>query len=288
MNGQTASVPALYHQNIAMQDENTSHRKLADRVSANAVVLDVGCACGDMGVYLKQSRQCSMSGIEYSEERLTIARQTGAYELLIQADLNTFTPLGHFPPDSFDFIIFGDILEHLYSPEAVLRGFLPLLKKNGHILISLPNITHASVITQLLLNKFEYIDDGIFDRTHIRFFASGNINFLLSKNNLEVIHCDHVTYDLGGFKGEYFQQISLTTARHISKLGYTAIFQYVIDAKQTKSAYNKLINYNFRQIETLSEKTSASIRAIQNKYTLPKLLWMKLKYIIKKHIKGSL
>ncbi|WP_304008640.1 hypothetical protein [Desulfovibrio piger] len=41
-----------YHKNIAALDENTSHHKLAARVPAGTSVLDIGCACGDMGIFL--------------------------------------------------------------------------------------------------------------------------------------------------------------------------------------------------------------------------------------------
>ena len=46
-----------------------------------------------------------------------------------------------------------------------------MLKKEGCLLISTPNIAHNSIIINLLNNYFEYTDVGILDNTHLKFYT---------------------------------------------------------------------------------------------------------------------
>src|SRR5205823_143462 len=74
-------------------------------------------------------------------------------------------------PGSIDCILFGDILEHLIEPGSVLRRLKPLLKPDGIILCSIPNVQHHSMIAALLRSDFQYAEAGLLDSTHLRFFT---------------------------------------------------------------------------------------------------------------------
>lgn len=57
----------------------------------------------------------------------------------------------HFEPESFDFINFGAVLEHLYDPDAALRQALQWLRPGGIIHVEVPSSGH--LITRIL-NRF--------------------------------------------------------------------------------------------------------------------------------------
>ena len=79
----------------------------------------------------------------------------------------------------YDYIIMGDVLEHLIHPEDLLLKIKDWLSPNGMILTSIPNILHFSAILPILMGNFDYADSGILDRTHLRFFTKYNsINLL--------------------------------------------------------------------------------------------------------------
>ena len=46
-----------------------------------------------------------------------------------------------------------------------------MLKDNGKILVSIPNIAHYDIIRGLFNDQFNYSKVGILDNTHIRFFT---------------------------------------------------------------------------------------------------------------------
>lgn len=130
-------------------------------------VLEVGCACGstliEIGRLFPGSR---LYGIELDDGPASIAKHFASIsnEDIEKANLN-------YPENYFDYIIFGDVLEHLRAPEAVLHVMKKYLKSDGKILASIPNVMHISVIKPLLNGFWSYEDAGILDRTHLKFFT---------------------------------------------------------------------------------------------------------------------
>jgi hypothetical protein len=83
--------------------------------------------------------------------------------------------------------VFGDILEHLREPEKLLVKAREYLKPDGRIIISVPNITHWSVRLMILTGNFFYMERGILDRTHLRFFTRRSMKKLLEECGFETI-----------------------------------------------------------------------------------------------------
>lgn len=59
-------------------------------IESDATILDVGCACGDMGAALKGSRTCALFGMEYDGDSIKSALAKKAYEKIDKVDLNNF------------------------------------------------------------------------------------------------------------------------------------------------------------------------------------------------------
>jgi SAM-dependent methyltransferase len=99
------------------------------------------------------------------------------------ADLESAPPLLH---DPFEAIIYGDVLEHLSDPTAVLRALDQFLAPGGAVIVSVPNVAHLWVRLSLLVGRFDYADRGILDRTHLRFFTRRTLLELLRSAGLRV------------------------------------------------------------------------------------------------------
>jgi 2-polyprenyl-3-methyl-5-hydroxy-6-metoxy-1,4-benzoquinol methylase len=81
----------------------------------------------------------------------------------------------------YDIIILADILEHLIEPEKTLEKLIPFLNDDGLIYISLPNMRNYKAIYQIFLKgDFKYEEEGILDKTHLRFFCKKNMRNLIS------------------------------------------------------------------------------------------------------------
>jgi len=87
----------------------------------------------------------------------------------------------------FDLIIINDVIEHINDYENFLKSLANKLVQNGYIIGSIPNIRHYSSIYSLLIKKdWQYCSEGIFDKTHLRFFTKKSIRRLFIENNYKI------------------------------------------------------------------------------------------------------
>ena len=133
------------------------------------LVLDIGCGTGALGLQFKQRNpQARVFGIEGDARAAAIAARrldgviTGDIEALALPDRFT---------GAVDCLIYGDVLEHLRDPWALLRRHAALLSPVGVLLASLPNVEHWSFAARLLQGGWRYEESGLFDRTHLRWFS---------------------------------------------------------------------------------------------------------------------
>lgn len=210
---------------------NDSKSILFRYVSTGATVLDVGCACGDLGVALHSNKGCSMYGMEYNTGSVLFSQGTGAYKQVIQVDLNQLSKNAY--PEyfrKFDYIIFGDVLEHILDPGEVLGKMLCYLKPGGRFLVSLPNIAHASIKAGLLVDDFTYTDNGLLDTTHIRFFTHKTIPTFLAKNLLKIESFEVTSIGMWGSQpSDPFPQLPAATIQNIFEDPHSLICQYVME-----------------------------------------------------------
>jgi SAM-dependent methyltransferase len=144
-------------------------------------ILDAGAASGYLGKVWKANGHYVV-GIEYDEATAETARDY--YDALQIADIESFI----FPDSGeFDYIVFADVLEHLRDPAAVLRRCLPALKESGKLIISVPNVANWVIRLSLLFGNFDYMDRGILDRTHLRFFTLKSLEELMNEVSCEVL-----------------------------------------------------------------------------------------------------
>ena len=178
-----------YHRSFDPQGQD-SLAKLARLVRPGSLVLDVGCGPGVLAAYLSEQRACYVDGIEGD----AASAQQGArfFRSLWVADLEAEDPAMLVAGARYDAIICADILEHLREPERLLRHLLPLLKDDGELFLSVPNVAHAGLIAELLGGELRYRDEGLLDRTHIHFFTRDSLLRLLDACGLRVYSFDSV------------------------------------------------------------------------------------------------
>lgn len=258
-----ATRAAIYRVPAVLPDvQNDSKSILYRYVSRGSTVLDVGCACGDLGAALHQYKKCSMHGLEYNQESVSIAQETQAYEMVRQADLNVLADNDY--PEyvrKFDWIIFGDVLEHVYDPQEVLRKMLSYLKPGGRFLISLPNLAHASIKAGLLLDDFTYTDVGLLDSTHIRFFTHKTIPAFLARNLLKLEECEYTVANILGFQPENpYAQLSIPIKQAIFHDPHSFVCQYVMKVQyMPEASFASCLEANSR-LHTLDESQNPLLK----------------------------
>ncbi len=157
--------------------------ELLERVPLGAkTILELGCGAGRLGASVKARQGGKVIGIEYSASAAQVAK--GCLDEVYQVDLNQFI----FPwqPGTFDCVIAGDVLEHLIDPWSQLASIKSILAKHGFLIASIPNVGFIQIISNLVNGHFEYQDEGILDRTHLRFFTRDTFTNALTSSGFQV------------------------------------------------------------------------------------------------------
>ena len=158
---------------------NNSLSIIARQIRRKSIILEFGPANGRLTRYLKEQLDCKVYLVEIDKEAGHEALQYA--EHLLVDDIENLNWIKEYSKVKFDYAIFADVLEHLRDPLTVLRSLKSVLKEDGRVLLSVPNISHNSVLINLLNNRFEYTEIGLLDSTHIHFFTK----FSLEKMILE-------------------------------------------------------------------------------------------------------
>lgn len=176
-----------YDYDAGFDDPNNKNAWFAESIGTGKTILEVGCATGYVGEYLVNQLGCRVWGIEYVDSAAAHARARNCYEAVLTGDIQDPETVAPLLPGSLDFILFGDVLEHLNCPERALEIVKPLLKPDGHLLICVPSIVHWSIRMRVLKGQFEYTETGPLDRTHVRFFTPKTARDLLVATNLRIV-----------------------------------------------------------------------------------------------------
>lgn len=150
-------------------------------------VLEVGCGAGALGEFFRRrSPQCRYFGIEFDADAAKLAASRLTHVVVGDVETIDLARLSQLA-DRFDCIIFGDVLEHLRDPWAVVRWLSRFLSDQGVILACIPNVQHWSLLSGLLHGQWRYREEGLLDKTHLRFFTRESIEQLFTDAGL-VVH----------------------------------------------------------------------------------------------------
>ncbi|MGH7246222.1 MAG: class I SAM-dependent methyltransferase [Candidatus Levyibacteriota bacterium] len=167
-----------------LQKYQKHNKAIYNVISENATVLDVGCWTGSLGKELIRKKHCIVDGIDVEKKALVIARKHG-YREVWERDLNNRKTLA-IPLKKYDYIIFADVLEHVLYPKDMLQFYARYLKKDGYIVLSLPNIGFLLYRIQHLFGKFDYEETGIMDTTHVRFYTLKTMKTLIKESGFAI------------------------------------------------------------------------------------------------------
>lgn len=158
---------------------------LLQRIPVGArTVLEVGCGAGALGAAFKAIRpEVVYVGLEQVEAAASLA--AGRLDHVLRADAeDPELVLPDLPP--LDCLIYGDVLEHLRDPWATLRRHAALLHDEGVLLACVPNVQHWSVLANLLQGRWPVAEEGLFDRTHLRWFTRESLKELVASCGLQL------------------------------------------------------------------------------------------------------
>ncbi|SMC28959.1 Methyltransferase domain-containing protein [Andreprevotia lacus DSM 23236] len=193
-------------------------------------VLDVGTGSGALGRYLRQQDGRLIDGLTYNQAELERAQPF--YRQIWLADLTQPQALDVLGERRYRYIVCADVLEHLADPETVLAALTKRLAVDGELVISIPNIGYAGVLAELLAGEFLYRNEGLLDRTHLRFFTRKSLLRLLDGAGLGATQWHSVVRPLpwSEFAPKYLDHLPPQVQRYLCAREDAHAYQFIVKA----------------------------------------------------------
>jgi len=137
---------------------------IAQCISRDAHVLDLGCGDGTLLKYLQQSRGVTGYGVEIDDSNVLACVNNGVN--VIQGDLER--GLAEFADGSFDFVVLSQTLQAMRNTERIVREMLRVGRAG---IVTFPNFGHWKNRLQILRGRMP-----VSARLPFEWFATPNIH----------------------------------------------------------------------------------------------------------------
>ena len=191
---------------LTVENLNVNISILGREIADHSFVLDIGCGEGKLAELIK-AKSCTVFGIDIDTAAIQYAlakeRYLDVFNFNVEQPSDNAIEYERFKKAGleFDYIVIADILEHTINPTKVLYEISGYLKNEGKILVSVPNVNNVDIILNLLRGRFNYMQAGILDNTHTKYFTKSSfVEWIKDANSL----FDNFSYDchyLGGTFG---------------------------------------------------------------------------------------
>jgi len=149
-------------------------------------LIEIGCSSGALGREFKKiNPACLYDGVEIHPEYVELAKRY--LDNVYLGNIEDFGDQFFQDNSSRDCWIFGDTLEHLKSPENVLRKIRSVIPSNGSVCSCIPNMQFWEIQARLSVGDLRYSDSGLLDRTHLRWFTRNTIIELFEGSGFKIV-----------------------------------------------------------------------------------------------------
>ncbi|WP_405759374.1 bifunctional glycosyltransferase/class I SAM-dependent methyltransferase [Streptomyces sp. NBC_01420] len=152
------------------EGDGSSHAVILDKMRTlpPGRVLDLGCSGGLFAERLEDLGH-EVTGVDYVEVPGVRERCSHFHLANLEEGLPAAAGTG------FDYVVAGDVIEHLSRPERILAEAAGALRPGGRMLLSVPNFSHWYSRLRVAVGAFGYDRRGILDETHLRFFTRASL-----------------------------------------------------------------------------------------------------------------
>jgi O-antigen biosynthesis protein len=162
-----------------------AHSVLMRLIPRQSRVLELGCASGYLSGYMEQVLGCRVTGLEIDPAATAIAATRCSEVHTVDLDLPDPLQVAR-ASAPYDVMLAAAVFEHVKYPDRILQQARQLLKPDGIVIISLPNVAHWRLRLELLRGNFDYVDYGVMDRTHLHLYTVKTARNLLEEQGYKV------------------------------------------------------------------------------------------------------
>lgn len=200
--------PQDYYERHISQDLAHFGKRLdiIERFKNTGSLLDLGTNIGTM-LKVAKDRGWEVRGVEFNRK----AAQFGSEHFGVPIEQRDFM-VAKFPPKSFDVVTMNDFLEHVTDPVSVLRETHMMLKDDGILAMTMPNID--TFMARVFKSRWLHLKPN----EHLVQFSPKTITAILEKTGFEVLHIQSIghlrTLETILKKGESYSSL----ARHVARI----------------------------------------------------------------------
>jgi SAM-dependent methyltransferase len=217
--------------------DNVNQDVLQKMPPGAGLVVEAGVGAGKLGhTYLQANPGALYCGFEYVEEMAVVARDRLSH--VISGDIESAEAFAAYDAwaagRQADLLVFGDVLEHLRDPWALLKAFRARVSTGGRCVACIPNVSNWSLVIGQLRGEWTYADSGLLDRTHLRFFTLDSAVDMFKSAGWTVTSASARVFDHDQTRKalEAFEPLVETIGISREKLRRNlSAFQWVIEAK---------------------------------------------------------
>jgi 2-polyprenyl-3-methyl-5-hydroxy-6-metoxy-1,4-benzoquinol methylase len=151
-----------------LKDNANPLKRICELIPENSKVLDIGAGNGLLAVVMRAiNKDVIMDGVEPDPHAANIAKPQ--YRYFWTGYVQDFRDT--IQQEHYDYVVMADVLEHFQDPQSFLQELVSWIPSRTRIVLSIPNIAFGAIRLDLLKGNFRYVDSGILERTHLRFFT---------------------------------------------------------------------------------------------------------------------
>lgn len=182
----------------------------------NFQMLEIGAGNGEFSELIRKKYAADITCLDYAEPHLNRLKELGFPTVRCDFDVNDdIERLKADFGNSFDIVVSLEVIEHLFDVDAFLECLYCLLRPNGLLLISTPNVAYISYRIYSLFRDNLPVSEG----HHIRFFTQRRLEQTLRLNGFELLK--DFSYGNGSF---YLDRAIGEGASRVRALAIKAIF----------------------------------------------------------------
>jgi 2-polyprenyl-3-methyl-5-hydroxy-6-metoxy-1,4-benzoquinol methylase len=142
-------------------------------------VLDAGCGNGSITADLARAG-FQVLGVDADLQGIELARREYPQ---VRFEIGDFSRL---PPGHFDLVVSTEVVEHLYSPQDLVRYAYEALAPTGRFIITTPYHGYIKNIAIAVSGKFDAHHNPLWHGGHIKFWSRATLTKLLEEAGFRV------------------------------------------------------------------------------------------------------